>query len=496
MERGGGVLRLASVGPPGADPATVNPADQGSLIMADLLFDGLTAVDPVSGEVEAALSTSWEHDESITRWTFELRSDATFSDGTAVTAADVKASFERLANRGSSSLAGVRLELISGYEELTKDPAVTTLSGIEVVDDHTVAFGLDQPFSQFPELVSIPELGILPAGTEISESPEGHDIPAVTSGPFVVTQASDSVVTLERANRSTALLDGVEVKVYEDAGSAYQAYLNDEVDWAPVPTAERESAKNDLEGYSEPALDVELWFGVNLAKPGLDNQQMREVLVKAVDRERIVREVLPGRLVLNGTVVQGIPGALDDACGDTCRYDPDAARAILAQLYPDGGIPTVEIDFYDDAVQRAIVDAVSSDFERVGIPTSARELPFSEYREFVASGDPSVFSFGWVGIVPIADSYLGPLFLSGSPDNVFGFIDPAFDETIAAARATVDPGERESRYRDVERDAMSRVPLLPIAQFTAPQVVAPERVHDWRLRLDGTFDTESVWVSR
>lgn len=490
----GGVLRLGVVGPVSADPAFLNPADQGSLMLSDLLFDGLTSMDPVTNEVKPALATSWEHDGTATRWAFALREDAKFSDGAPVTAADVKASFERLANQGNSSLAGVRLELISGYAELSRDEAVTTLSGIEVVDEGHFFITLTQPFAEFPEFVSIPELGVLPNGTPgVGEDGEPR-IPSVTSGPFKVADNSDSKVTLEKSVASQALLDGVEVTEFEDAGAAYRAFLDDKVDWAPVSTADREGAKKEVDGYLETPLDVELWFGFNLAKAGLDNQRMREALVRAVDRQRIVDDVLSGRLGLNGTVVKGIPGALDDACGDICKHDPEAAKAIVAELYPDGNVPTIEIEHYDDAVQKAIVDALVADLNAVGIPTTVKNLPFNEYREFVASGEASVFSFGWVGIVPIADSYLGPLFLSQSADNVVGFVDPSFDQMIRDARATLDSTERQRKYQDIERDAMSRVPLLPLAQFTAPQVLDADHVKGWNLRLNGTFDTEAVWV--
>lgn len=491
----GGVLRLAAVGKLAVDPAIVNPADKTSLMISDMLYDGLTALDPVSQEVTPALAKSWESDEALTSWTFTLRDDAVFSNGAPITAADVKASVERIANQGSSSLAGVRLEIIVGYDALVDDESVTTLSGVEVIDDHVVVFRLNEAFSAFPDLLSIPEFAVLPAGTAVPEASADLQVDSVTSGPFVIAEASEQHVRLEKSKTSKALLDGVDVAVFESAGDAYQAFVKGDVDWSAVPTAEREHAKTTQTGYSEQPLDIAFWFGINLADPDLNNERFRQALVKAVDREAIVSEVLPGRLPLNGVVVAGVPGASDDACGETCKFDPEASRAILTEVFPDGNVPTIEIDYYDDAVQQAIADAVRADLEAVGVPTTARNLPFGEYREFVASGEPSIFSFGWIGLAPIADSYLGPLIISDSADNVVSFRDPVVDQAIRDARATRDAAERMRKYQAIERDVISRVPLIPIAQFTAPQVLAVDRVHGWAMRLDGTLGSESVWVS-
>ena len=73
----------------------------------------------------------------------------------------MKATYERLAKKGSASLAGVRLEIINGYQEVASG-AAAEMSGLQVVDDHRLQITLREPYVQLPELLASPLYGIVP----------------------------------------------------------------------------------------------------------------------------------------------------------------------------------------------------------------------------------------------------------------------------------------------------------------------------------------------
>ncbi len=135
--RSGGTMRLAVVGLTSYDPATVVPTDQAEMVAADLVADGLTAVDAQSGAVVPSLAESWVADDAGTTWTFTLRDGATFSDGSPVTAADAVTALTRVARKGSATLAAARLEGIAGYGDLVAG-RTTLLTGLQAVDDRTL----------------------------------------------------------------------------------------------------------------------------------------------------------------------------------------------------------------------------------------------------------------------------------------------------------------------------------------------------------------------
>lgn len=482
---GGGVLRLGVVGLSTLDPAQAVPTSHADLTLADLLFDGVTAPGPGGVGAEPALAESVEPDAELRSWTVRLPA------GAVVSADDVAFSLERVAAAGPSSLAGSRLELIDGYRELAVDRSTDALRGVEVVDDRTVRITLREPFAQLPELLAAPVYGIVPRSAvgddgEVVERPSG-------TGPFMVQRREPDGLRLVPRPGATPVagVDEVEVRSFEDLDASYAAFVDGRLDWSLVPAGRvTEAAEQFGDGAFVP-FGVQLWFGINLARPAHRDLGLRRAMLLAVDRRAVVAAMAVGAQPLEGLVPAGVPGQLAGACGEWCRHDPDEARALLARAYPDGAPPAIVLEFYEDPAQRAMAEAVKADLEAVGLTVTLEASPFEQYRASVSAGDREVFSFGWVGIAPIQDSYLGPLYASGSADNVTGFASPEIDAALAEARATRDPAERERRYAEIERQVLEQVPVLPVAQLVTHQVVSG-RVSGFSPRTDGTFDVRTL----
>lgn len=489
-----GVLRLGIASPSYQfDPAQTIPTDQGQMITVDLLYDGLTAIDPETSEAVPALAGEWEAADEFTTWTFTLRDDAVFSDGSPITAADVKGSLERVAAQGTASLAGVRLDVLDGYGAFVSEEA-EGITGITASEDGTqVTFETVEPYAPLPELLGSPILGVVPAtaGELDLAAPVG-------SGPLMVSGAaadlaagedrpdsSEDLVVLDPSPGADLGIEGVTLVRFADVASSYEAFTDGELDWSLVPA--------DLVGEAEEAFGAEaitpfhaeFFYGINVGLSAYEDRGFREALVRAVDRSAIVEEFFPNGSPLNGTVVRGVPGFRGDPCGVHCRYAPGRAQELVDGAFPDGDVPTVTLDFYEGDRERGVAEAIAEDLEHIGIPTELR-LVEDDYETFVTSGDQEVFLFGWVGITPNADAYLAPLFLSGSPDNVTAFSSEAVNVGIAAARALEDPAERADAYQLVEQLVMSQVPVIPLAQVKTLAVVSGA-VTGWQPQLDGTF---------
>jgi ABC-type transport system substrate-binding protein len=134
---------------------------------------------------------------------------------------------------------------------------------------------------------------------------------------------------------------------------------------------------------------------------------------------------------------------------------------------------------------------ISADLEAVGIPTQLRALPLAEYQRFVASGDQRLFTFGWIGVATTPDSYLAPLFLSDSDDNLTGYRSPSVDGLLGRARAADDPAQNAERWAVAEETVMDAAVVVPIAQFRTQVVVAP-RVQGLEHAVNGTVDWAKV----
>jgi ABC-type transport system substrate-binding protein len=487
----GGTLRLGVERLRTFDPAFVSPASQGELLAADLVFDGLTAMGADDDEAVPAIAASWEPAADLTTWRFSLRPDAVFSNGRAVTATDVKYTLERVAKRGSGSLAGVRLDVISGFPELLAG-TVAELTGVRAVDARTVEIVTRYPFAPLPELLSSPAFGIVPreeaeaAGAAFATRPVG-------SGPFSVAGTTGDVVRLVRTTDGSALLDGIELHQYDDLGVAYDDFVDEQLDWTLLAADDVEAAAEGFGDEGMTPFQAELFFGFNLANPKFADIRLRQAIVKAVDRDALVRAVYAGVAEpLAAVVPAGVPGHVADACG--CGYDPDGARALAGALAAEAPLAEVQLDYYEGAAEEAVATIVETSLEAVGIPAAKRPQPFEQYQQFAVSGQQELFRLGWIGVYRSPEAYLGPLFQSGGLDNAMAFADPGVDAALTAARSTADPRQRRTRYAEVERAVMALVPIVPVAQFTT-RSVAGERVRDLTLSVDGTFDGTVVWLA-
>jgi oligopeptide transport system substrate-binding protein len=495
----GGTLRVGIERPKTLDPSQISPGSQSELLVADLLFDGLTRVDDNAVSASPAIATSWTPTADQKSWQFTLRADARFSNGRTITAADVKYSLERVAKLGDTSLAALRIDQITGFTPYATG-AAADLTGVRVVNDQTVAIDIDTPSAILPELLSAPEFGVVPKEAVEAAAPVFAAAP-VSSGPFSFAGAQGDTVKLVRATQGGAYLDAIELHEYDAAniGKAYDDFIAEQLDWSVVPNDRAEDAAQRFGSGGFRPFDAELFYAFNLLDPTFADVRFRQAIVKAIDRAAIVKAVYPGIAdVLNGVVPAGVAGHVDDPCGEPCKYDPDAAKALLAAAFPEGNIPAFNLDYFTGTGEEAVAGSIATNLAAVGINVTKRPKEPGgdpgQYDLFAVSGQQQLFRLGVIGMYPSADAYLVPLFLSGSRDNATGFTAPVIDQLVQTARSTPDASARQAMYQQAEQQIMALAPIVPIAQFRTKSVVA-KRVRDLAVTVNGTFAGDRVWIS-
>ena len=490
----GGVLRVGVQRPRTLDPAEALPSSQAELLVADLMFDGLTSIDPETGRAAPLLAAKVATKDRKT-WQFRLRKDRRFANGRVITAKDAEYSIERVAKKGARSPAAAQLELIVGYRDFI-DGKTKDLAGVELGkrDKDILTVTLRTPFATLPELLASPLFGLVPKEAVTRPNPAFKSAP-VGSGPFVLDEREGNVVHLVRAKGVEAYLDAIDLEFFDDAERAYEAFAQGELDWSQVDNSRVEEAAETYGRDGFQSFQATLFYGFNLKHPSFKSRTFREAIVHAIDREALVRAVYNDTVApMDGVVIDGVAGASENACGARCEYDPDKAKAQLKELFGKKKPPTIAIDYDSSTTQEAIAKTMAASLKKVGIAAKLRGKPFADYQEFVGTGKQQMFRLGWISVYPSADAFLLPLFLTGVPDNVTGFSIKAIDEILRSARAAADPEKRAELYAKAEAAIMARVPVVPIAQFQTHSVSAP-RVHDLDVTVGGTFDPTRVWVT-
>lgn len=495
--RPGGSITLALERPPTLDPADADRGIQAELILADIMFDGLTAFDGEKNMAVASIAERWASSDDLLLWSFQLRADARFHDGTPVTADDVKFTLERIARKGQDSAGSVQLELIDGYRQLAIDGSADQLTGVIVKDARTIEIALTEPSTNLPMLLSNPIYGVVPKAAVAAPDPPFGTRP-VGSGPFRIERVNGTTIELVRAEGVDAYLEGVTLRFHDTAAEAYAAFADGEADFTRVPAERVSEAAGAFGADRFVPYGAELFYGINLRKEKFSDVRFREAIVRAIDRDAIVTDIYGDTVLpLDSILPQGVPGHRDDVCD--CEHDPERAEALIAQVFPEGNVPEVRIDFDEGAPQDSIADHIRRDLEAVGIPAVLRARPFDDasdddYQAFVASGEQELFRLGWIGAYPSPEVYLGPLFATGSPDNVVGFSDSEVDAALTEARRMTDLTARRARFAQVEEKILAKYPIVPLVQFQT-HAVTSERVEGLAVTVAGTFDITQVWVT-
>ena len=491
---GDGAFRAGIVRPSTLDPAAARTIDE--LLVVDQLFDSLTAHDPTTLEPVPSIAASWTASDDQLHWELKLRPDARFSDGTTITSTDVKATFERIARKGSGSPAADLLELVSGYQAIAVDGSATELTGVVAVAPDVVRFDLESPWSLLPSVLANPSFGILPQAVANATAFPETSPSLVTSGPFSVAAAAPQRLSLVPSEGVEASVARVEFVLFDDKAAAYDAFAEGDVDWSEVPPDRAAEAARDHGSSLFRPYVAELFYAFNLRSPKFADVRFREAVVRAIDRDAIISEVY-GTTVrpVSGVVVEGLAGFQEDACAGRCAFDVARSTALLAEILAEGGtLPELAIDFESDPTQTAVATAIQADLAHVGIASTLRPKPLAEYQQFAVSGEQELFRLGWIAPYPSADAVLTPLFLTGFPNNVTGFSSAGVDELLRAARAEPSQEARVARWQEAERAVMAELPIVPIGQFEL-QSVASKRVRGLVVTATGTFDARAVSVS-
>jgi oligopeptide transport system substrate-binding protein len=490
----GKVLQVGVVGLPSLDP--VDARDPKAVMVVDQLYDTLVR-DGGDLQPTPGLARSFDASPDQMVFTFHLAPGARFDDDSPVTSADVKFTLERIARKGSDSPLLAQLETVTGFAGYHTAGTAAGLAGIETPDPATVVVRLDKPFSSFPAVLGHPGFGIVPKAA-VERLGDAFKLTPVGSGPFHrVEPAAPGRLSLRRVPGHTpqAKVDGIDFVDFKDVDAAYAALQSKTVDVAPVPPARaNDAAKNFGRQGMSPYIGL-VFYGMNVKSPDLADPRFRQAISLAIDRKEIVDNVYQGSVGLaTGLVADGVPRREPNACGDRCRHDPDRAKALLAEAFPDGKIPEVSIDHDDDATQAAVAQVIKTDLDTVGIPAVLRPHPFADYGKFLVSGQQELFRLGWIADYPSPDGFLTPLFSSTSPDNLTGLSSPEIDQTLTSARGEADPAKRLALYLKAEQMVLDQYVVVPIGQLES-RMVASSRVKGFLLDPLGSFDGAAVSVS-
>jgi len=454
----GGTLRLFSEEPRTLDPALVEDSVSAEYVVE--IFGGLVTLDDQL-EVVPDLAERWEVSRDGKVYTFYLRQEARFHDGSPVTAADFKYSLERAcAPHTGSTVAGVYLGDIVGAQQMLSGQA-SEIRGVEAVDEHTVRITIDAPKAYFLAKLTYSTAFIV--DRRDVERSGWLDQPNGT-GPFKLVERSSERIVLQRNEQYHRQKPALEQVILAfSGGSPMSMYENGELDVVAVGPADIERVRDPANPLHAdltvvPQMDVQ-YLGFDVTQPPFDDVKVRQAFSLALDREKIARVVWKEmKAPAEGIVPPGMPGYERDK--PLLGYDPVRARQLMAESkYRDGAsFPPVTLSIGGTGTQMPpVVEAIVAMYrENLGIEIQV------EQSADVLAGQPQFFSLGWIADYPDPEDFLDILFHSQSGLNHMQYSDSQADKLLEQARVEQDVQQRMQLYHAAEEMIVADAPWVPL----------------------------------
>jgi peptide/nickel transport system substrate-binding protein len=386
------------------------------------MFNLLVRARPGATEVEPDLATSWSTSPDGLTWTFVLRGDAMFHDGTPWNAQAAKFNIDRWADpKNPFHQAGAEF---SAWNDFMAD----VFREARVVDSHTLAIMLKAPYAPMLDNLTITgfEFGSPAAiakygGKDFSQHPVGTG-----AFKFVEWVRDDHITMAANAayfRRGLPAVQRLVYRVIKDNAARYLALKAGEIQAMELPNPDDvRSALQDpnLTVGLRPALNTG-WLRFNMNLPLFKDRRIRRAIALGINRKAIVDGLYGGR----GEVAnQMLPPVMwgRSPTAQLGAYNPDRAKQLLAEAqYPNG----FSLDLWYMPVSRPyfpdpkeIGSAIASDLTKIGIRVHLMTEDWATYLRDLRSNKFMLFMEGGIGD-------------NGDPDDFYGFFIPRYDPNVA-----------------------------------------------------------------
>lgn len=468
--------------------------DPAGMIALTYLAYSVTALDELltfdeNGEIEYRAAESYEVNEDSTVWTFHLRKNALWSDGTPVCAQDFLNTMIRALDPASGNGYANYLFPIENAEAIYNGEKDADSLGVEIPDDDTLVFHLSEPCAYFLDLLRLPVYtpSCAKYADEVGSGWDKDPASSVANGPFcLVEYVPEQYFVLEKNenywNKDAVKLDRITYKFFDDQQSMASAYETGEVDVAtalPSYVMELYEGKEDLvvtdtiaTRYIYPNLEVE----------PLNDVRVREAITLAIDREELCSIVgadtepavnLVARYMKNKETGNYFVEESDSPFEENV----ERAQELLAEAgYPDGeDFPVLTYKYPSLEMDSDTAQVLKEQLKRnlnIDIELEAQELQVN-YADRHA-GDFELCRMNWTADFADPNTYLSML-LSNSTYNCSGIQDEAYDALVRLPIVRRDAGRRMELLHEAEQLAVGeQFYVIPLFAMKSCNLIRPE----------------------
>ncbi len=497
-----------------SDISTFDPGqgtDLDSIAAIDMVFTGLVEMNDQL-KVQPQLAKSWVTSSDGLTWTFTLKPNLKFSDGTPLTSKDVVYSIDRALSPTISNLNGVSLTylgLIKDSDKRTTGKVATLINdSLLTPDDNTVVIKLNKSTAYFLQALTYPTSYVVEKsvidkwGLKWSDhlndnGGQGGD------GPFMVKSYDHATGIKFIPNPyyygPKPQLQEVDFPFVKDNNTNYQLYQSGQVDNTAIPSQYMSGAISKKDQYRRVP---ELWifyYGINYLVKPFDNIKIRQALELAINKDVIVHSIWKDRYVATNHIVpSGMPGYNQSLTGPDGTASTAGNTTLAKQLFAQGlqeegltaaTFPVIKFTYSNNSLDGANeVTTVLNMWQNVLGITSIKADPvekqklFSEISNTTNNQNLALWRVDWIADYPDPQDWLTLQFDKGSPNNNMNYgqnstsdaaTQQQVQQQLEQADVMTDPSTRYQTYNKAEQQLVNDVAWLPVEQVALTYLLKP-----------------------
>lgn len=467
--------------------------DPAGMIALTYLAYSVTALDELvtydeNGELEYRAAESYEVNDDSTVWTFHLREDAVWSDGTPVTAADFINTMTRSLKPESGNGYANYLFPIQNAEAIYNGEAEADTLGVEAPDDDTLIFHLEKPCVYFLDLLRLPVYtpSCVKYADEVGSGWDKNPETSVANGPFYLAEyVPEQYFVLKKNekywNVDAVKLDQITYRFFDSQEAMANAYESGEVDVAP---GLQSTVMELYEGQEDLVVTDTIatrYIYPNLNVKPLDDVRVRKAINLAIDREELCKivgeDTEPTVNLIAKYMADKTTGEyFVDGAEKPFEENLEEAKKLLADAgYPDGeGFPTLTYNYptleMDSDTAQVIQEQLKQNLN-INIELNAQELQVN-YTERRA-GNFDLCRMNWTADFADPYTYLSML-LSNGTYNCSGIRDEKYDALVEQSDTETDPAKRAELMHEAELYAVGeQFYIIPLYAMKSCNLIRP-----------------------
>ncbi|MDU5548597.1 oligopeptide ABC transporter substrate-binding protein OppA [Citrobacter freundii] len=451
------------------------------------LFEGLLISD-VDGKPSPGVAEKWEN-KDFKVWTFHLRKDAKWSDGTPVTAQDFVYSWQRLANPNTASPYASYLQYghIVNIDDIIAGKKPITDLGVKALDDHTFEVTLSEPVPYFYKLLVHSSVSPVPRAA-VEKFGEKWTQPAniITNGAYKLKDwVVNERIVLERNtnywDNAKTVINQVTYLPISSEVTDVNRYRSGEIDMTynnmPIELFQKLKKEIPNEVHVDPYLCT-YYYEINNQKAPFNDVRVRTALKLALDRDIIVNKVKnQGDLPAYSFTPPYTDGAkLVEPEWFTWSQEKrnEEAKKLLAEAGYTAEKPlTFDLLYNTSDLHKKLAIAAASIWKKnLGANVKLENQEWKTFLDTRHQGNYDVSRAGWCADYNEPTSFLN-MVLSDSSNNTVHYKSPAFDKLIADTLKVTDEAQRSELYSKAEQQLDKDSAIVPVYYYVNARLVKP-----------------------